>query len=131
MKPGIFNRIANELSDPQTLTRVIEAQTPVQHRGSANYVAPETSLQQSLASLWAEFLKVDAVGLEDNFFEIGGQSLLAMQIGFRINEQFSVEFPLEAFLTAPVLRAQAEMIELMLLEQASEGDLERLLGEIE
>lgn len=131
MKNGMFNRIATELNDPQKLTRAIEAQQTIRHRGTEKYVAPETLVQQLLAALWAEFLKLDAVGLDDNFFEIGGQSLMAMQIGFQIKDRFHVEFPLESFLTAPVLRAQAEQIQQMLLEQASEGELESLLEEIE
>ena len=131
MKSKIFNRIATELSDPQNLSRAIEARKPVQHRKKDGYIAPQTELQQSLAALWAEFLKVDPVGLDDNFFELGGHSLLAMQIGFQIRERFNVEFPLEAFLMAPVLKAQSEKIELRLIEQANEGELELLLGEIE
>jgi acyl carrier protein len=131
MKSRIFNRIATELSDSEKLSRAIEARKPVQHRNKDGYIAPQTALQESLASLWAEFLKVDFVGLEDNFFELGGHSLLAMQIGFQVRERFNVEFPLEAILMTPVLRAQAERIEEMLFEHANEGELEQLLGEIE
>jgi len=131
MKSRIFNRIATELSDSEKLSRAIDARKPVQHRNQDGYTAPQTELQQSLASLWAEFLKVDLVGLDDNFFELGGHSLLAMQIGFQIRERFNVDFPLEAFLMAPVLSSQAERIEQKLIEQANEGELERLLGEIE
>jgi acyl carrier protein len=131
MKSRIFNRIASELSDPTKLSRAIDARKPVQHRMPDRYNAPRTELQQALASLWAEFLKVDLVGLDDNFFELGGHSLLAMQIGFQIGERFSVDFPLEAFLMTPVLRAQAEKIEEMLFRQANENELERLLAEIE
>jgi acyl carrier protein len=131
MKSRIFNRIATELSDSEKLSRAIDARKPVQHRNKDGYIAPQSELQQSLASLWAEFLKVDLVGLDDNFFELGGHSLLAMQIGFQIRERFSVEFPLEAFLMNPVLRDQSESIEQRLIEQANEGELERLLGEIE
>ncbi len=131
MKPGMFNRIAAELSDSEKLAQAIDAQKPVQHRNKDGYIAPETELQESLASLWAEFLKVDLVGLEDNFFELGGHSLLAMQIGFQMRERFNVEFPLEAFLMTPVLRSQADKIEEMLFRQAQEGELERLLAEIE
>ena len=94
MKSGLFNRIANELSDSEKLSRAIDARKPVQHRNKDGYIAPQTELQQSLASLWAEFLKVDFVGLDDNFFELGGHSLMAMQIGFQIRERFNVEFPL-------------------------------------
>jgi acyl carrier protein len=131
VKSKLFNRIATELCDSDKLSRAIEAQKPVQHRKRDGYVAPQTELQQSLASLWAEFLKADFVGLDDNFFEMGGHSLLAMEIAFQIRETFSVEFPLEAFLMTPVLRAQSARIEEMLFKQANEGELEQLLGEIE
>lgn len=131
MKSGIFNRIANELSHPEKLARAIEALKPVQTRKKEGYIAPQTELQQSLASLWAEFLKVDVVGLEDNFFELGGDSLLAMRISFQVRERFNVEFALGTFLMTPVLRAQSERIEEMLFQQADEGELEGLLEEIE
>jgi acyl carrier protein len=131
MKSRVFNRIAVELSDTEALSRAIAAHKPVQHRSKDGYVAPETELQHSLASLWAELLKVDMVGLEDNFFELGGDSLLAMQISFQIHERFRVEFPLEAFVMTPVLEKQAEKIEEMLFQQANEAMLEQLLEEIE
>jgi acyl carrier protein len=131
MKSKLFNRIATELCDSGKLSQAIEAQKPVQRRNKGGYIAPQTELQRSLASLWAEFLKIDAVGLDDNFFELCGHSLLAMQIGFQVREKFTVEFSLEAFLMAPVLRAQSERIEEMLFRQANEGELELLLGEIE
>jgi acyl carrier protein len=131
MKSRLFKRIANELSDSEKLSRAIAAQKPVQQRSKEGYVPPQTELQQSLASLWAEFLNVDCVGLDDNFFELGGHSLLAMQIGFQIREKFAVEFSLEAFLMTPVLRAQSEKIEKMVFEKANERELEKLLEEIE
>jgi acyl carrier protein len=131
MNSRVFKRIAAELSDTDALSRAIANHKPVQHRSKDGYVAPETELQRSLASLWAEILKVDRVGLEDNFFELGGDSLLAMQISFQIHERFGVEFPLEAFVMTPVLKRQAEKIEEMLFQQANEGILEQLLEEME
>jgi acyl carrier protein len=131
MKSKLFHRIATELCDSEKLSRAIAARKPVQRRNQDGYIAPQTELQKSLASLWAEFLKIDQVGLEDNFFELGGHSLLAMQIGFQMREKFTVEFSLEAFLMTPVLRAQSEKIEELLFRQANEGELELLLGEIE
>ena len=131
MKSRLFNRIATELSDSDKLSRAIEAHKPIRSRSRVGYVAPQTELQKALASLWAEFLKVDSVGLDDNFFELGGHSLLAMQIGFQVRDKFTVEFPLEAFVMTPVLRAQSERIEEMLLQQANEGELMRLLADRE
>ena len=131
MKSNLFHRIASELCDSDKLSQAIEARKPVRRRNKHGYIAPQTELQKSLASLWAEFLKVDDVGLDDNFFELGGHSLLAMQLGFQVKEKFAVEFSLEAFLMTPVLRDQSEKIEEMLFRQANEGELELLLGEIE
>src|SRR6266436_4049169 len=131
MKSRLFNRIATELSDSDKLSRAIEAYKPIRSRSREGYVAPQTELQKAMASLWAEFLKVDSVGRDDNFFELGGHSLLAMQIGFQVRDKFTVELPLEAFVMTPVLRAQCERIEEMLLQQANEGELERLLADRE
>lgn len=131
MKSRLFNRIATELCDSGKLSQAIEERKPVRRRNTDGYIAPQTELQKSLASLWAESLKIDLVGLDDNFFDLGGHSLLAMQIGFQVREKFTVEFSLEAFLMTPVLRAQSERIEEMLFRQAHEGELELLLGEIE
>lgn len=131
MNSKVFNRIATELSDTNALSRAIAKHKPVQRRSQDGYVAPETELQQSLASLWAEFLKIDQIGLEDNFFELGGDSLIAMQITFQIHERFHVEFPLEVFVMTPVLKQEAEKIEEMLFQQANEGILEQLLDEMD
>lgn len=45
-----------------------------------NYVAPETAIEQQLAAIWSEVLNFDPVGMRDNFFEIGGDSILSIQI---------------------------------------------------
>ncbi len=91
------------------------------------FVAPRTELEQALAGMWQQVLGVQSAGLDDNFFELGGHSLSAMQIGFQIRERLNVEFPLGAFLTTPVLRAQAEKIEEMLFKHSTEGELELAL----
>jgi acyl carrier protein len=108
------------------------ASSVIQRRTATGYVAPQTSLQESLAALWAEILKVDAVSLHDNFFELGGHSLMAMQLAFKIEETFHVDFPLESFLRTPTLAVQAERLQQLLLEQAGDADyLEQLIDEIE
>src|SRR5207247_11396817 len=44
------------------------------------YLAPRTSAEESLASIWGEGLKLERVGADDNYFEIGGDSILAIQV---------------------------------------------------
>ncbi|MFE3384783.1 condensation domain-containing protein [Streptomyces anulatus] len=55
------------------------------------YVAPRTSFEERIASVWAELLDVDAVGVHDNFFDLGGQSLPAVRLAARLREMFGVD----------------------------------------
>ena len=128
----ILKRIAVELYDSSKVSRAIAASSVIRTRPAASYLAPQTSLQELLASLWAEILKVDAVSIHDNFFELGGHSLMAMQLAFKIEETFNVDFPLESFLRTPALAAQADLLQELLLNQAGDPDyLEQLIDELE
>jgi amino acid adenylation domain-containing protein len=75
------------------------------------YVAPRTPIEMALATLWGEVLKVDSVGIHDNFFERGGHSLLAMQLLVKVREQFGVELPLPRLIQTPTIAAMSETIE--------------------
>eukprot|EP01036_Dinobryon_divergens_P040922 gene40922-54185_t len=57
---------------------------PAESTARARYVAPRNETEQVLAGLWGELLDIGQVGVEDNFFEIGGHSLLALQMFARI-----------------------------------------------
>ena len=127
----LLKRIAVELCDSAGISRAIAAAATIRHRAAVGYVAPQDPLQESLASLWAEMLKVNIVGIHDNFFELGGHSLLAMRLAFKIQEEFNVEFPLEIFLQTPVLAPQAERLQELLLGEADSEDLARILDEME
>ena len=58
------------------------------------YVAPRTADEELLAWIWAAALEVEKVGIHDNFFKLGGHSMLAAQVRSQICEIFSVEMPL-------------------------------------
>jgi amino acid adenylation domain-containing protein/FkbM family methyltransferase len=67
------------------------------HDGSelaASYVAPRNEVEQALAEIWANVLRLERVGIHDNFFALGGHSLLATQVISRIRERLHVELPL-------------------------------------
>lgn len=67
------------------------------------YVAPRTGTERYLAEIWAQVLQVDQVGVRDNFFEIGGHSLLAMQVMVRMRATFSVTLPMSALFELPTV----------------------------
>ncbi|MBN2524267.1 MAG: amino acid adenylation domain-containing protein [Bacteroidales bacterium] len=67
-------------------------------------------IQSKLKTLWQEFLGTDNIGIRDNFFEMGGHSLLALQILSRVKEIFSIEISLKAFLSDPTIKYVEKII---------------------
>ena len=61
---------------------------PLQSSQPRQQIAPRTPAEEQLAAIWAEILGTDAISVDSNFFEIGGHSLLAMQVTHRIEQQF-------------------------------------------
>ncbi len=58
---------------------------------NANFVAPRTPVEETLAGIWCETLGVSQVGVESNFFDLGGHSLLATRVISQIREKFGIE----------------------------------------
>jgi acyl carrier protein len=59
------------------------------------YVAPRNEIEQKVAGIWQQLLGIDAVGVEDNFFQLGGQSLVAIQVVARINDLYQIDLPVD------------------------------------
>ena len=73
--------------------------------------APRTPVQELLATIWSDILKVRRIGPEDDFFALGGHSLTATRLASRIRDAFGVEMPLREIFEAPTLAEMAERIE--------------------
>ncbi|MEH1781198.1 MAG: amino acid adenylation domain-containing protein [Nostoc sp.] len=76
-----------------------------------NFVAPTTATEKTLAAIWAEVLGMQQIGINDNFFTLGGHSLIATQIISRIREAFEIEVPLRHLFEAPTIASLTEVIE--------------------
>jgi acyl carrier protein len=74
------------------------------------FVAPRTDTESRLARLWSDVLKVEVIGIYDNFFDLGGHSLLATQVMARIRETFNVNLPLRYFFEQPTVAGLAEFL---------------------
>ena len=89
--------------------RALPAPDLVQHR-KGEYVAPETELQRVVARVWADLLGVERVGVDDNFFDIGGHSLLAVQAVRAVERQTGHACSLPDLFTAPTVRALSALL---------------------
>lgn len=81
------------------------------------FAPPEGELEQDLAALWQEMLGITAVGVDDNLFELGGDSLLAIQILARARKAYAVDLHPAAFFKAPTIRDLALLVETRLIEE--------------
>ncbi|HKQ08678.1 MAG TPA: amino acid adenylation domain-containing protein [Blastocatellia bacterium] len=70
----------------------------------------QSPIEEQLASLWSEIMRLKRVGRHDNFFEIGGHSLAAMQLVAKVRERFSVELNIRHIFEAPTLCGLADLI---------------------
>ncbi|WP_326820141.1 non-ribosomal peptide synthetase [Streptosporangium sp. NBC_01756] len=94
------------------------------------YVAPRTAAEELVAEVFAALLGVEKIGVDDDFFELGGNSLLAIRAIARIRGQIEVDIPVRGLFSYATVADLAAEIERRLtedLDQLSDEDVERLL----
>ncbi|RJG35738.1 phosphopantetheine-binding protein, partial [Motilimonas pumila] len=75
------------------------------------YVAPRSETEKVLCEIWQEVLGVERVGVTDNFFQLGGHSLLVVKLVTLVDETFDVPIPAKAMFETPIVEMMAELIE--------------------
>lgn len=159
------HRLDAAVEAPHSLSDVVgeldglsRTRNPAEHPRPAlgtPYVAPQSEAEERLAALWEELLGVLPIGVRDNFFQLGGHSLLGLQLVSRIHSSFGVELPLRTLFEAPTVEELAAALEtagdrpasrlvpelrdllpadplemLKRLDQLSEDDMDELLSEM-
>jgi len=76
----------------------------------APFVGPRNAIEEVLCEIFAEVLRVDRVGINDNFFDLGGHSLLATQLVSRVRKDFQPDLPLRKIFEAPTVAALAALL---------------------
>ena len=92
----------------RTALRAIDRQETT--AGDAS-VAPRHATEKALADIWIDLLKVENVGVTDNFFDLGGYSLLAGQVLARVANAFGVSLPIKAVFEAPTIEELARRVD--------------------
>jgi amino acid adenylation domain-containing protein len=90
------------------------------------FVAPETEMEHAVTEIWKGVLRFDEIGVYDDFFRLGGQSILAAQVMQRINQRFRVNLPVRLIFDKPTVANLAVLVEEALIERLeAEPELER------
>jgi amino acid adenylation domain-containing protein len=90
--------------------RVLPEPSTVRPPLDVPFVTPRDSIEQSVAELCSQILRVSSIGVHDNLFDLGGNSLMAMQIIARVMKTFRVNVPLKHFYESPTIAALSGMI---------------------
>jgi acyl carrier protein len=104
---------------------------PAARESGSGYVAPRTPIEQELAGIWKDLLEVERVGIHDNFFDLGGHSLLVTQVVSRVRERFQIDLPLAAVFETSTIAELAVVVVQRQVEGMDPEALAALLGELE
>jgi acyl carrier protein len=94
-------------------------------------VAPRSGVEAALVEIWQQVLGVQRVGVHDNFFDLGGHSLLVTQVVARIRDKFNVQLPVMKFFQEPTIAGMALAILQKQGEVAQSDNLAQLLDVLE
>ena len=95
------------------------------------FVGPRTPLEESLAKIWGDVLSRSPIGVRDNFFRLGGHSLLGARVISRVRDEWHVNLYLDALFRAPTVAEMAILITERRAEQGPKNDLSEILTELE
>ena len=106
---------ANGKVDTQALAALAATQDPDAPRADEAFAAPRSETEKTLAGLWDELLKAGPIGIHDDFFDLGGQSMMAIQLVAHIRDAFGVDVALRNLFERPTIAALADLVDAMVL----------------
>ncbi|MEO5725291.1 MAG: thioesterase domain-containing protein, partial [Ilumatobacteraceae bacterium] len=77
---------------------------------ASKYSAPQTPIEREIAEMWSGLLGVETVGRDDDFFELGGQSLIAVRLFTRLRRRYNIDLPLATLFEAPTVAQCAAVV---------------------
>ncbi len=111
-KLGLLNLVATQLCTVDKIAHAVEAARVIQARVTEEYTAARSPEEEFLADVWSQLLRVERPSIHDNFFSLGGHSLMAAQVIARVRQTLGVELPLRSMFEAPTIARFVELIEI-------------------
>ncbi len=95
------------------------------------YIEPDGEMEIQMAQIWAELLGLEQVGSQDNFLELGGNSLIGTQLISRVRQAFQVNLPISILFDAPTPESLAVAVEMTIIDQLDSLSETELMEETE
>ncbi|WP_424184825.1 beta-ketoacyl synthase N-terminal-like domain-containing protein [Actinokineospora sp. G85] len=83
------------------------------------YLAPRDEVERRVVAIWRDLLRYREIGVDDNFFALGGDSLLAADVVAELRDGFGLDLPMERVMAAPTPAEQAELVRALLVERVA------------
>jgi hypothetical protein len=96
-----------------------------------DYEPPQGFVEESIARIWCELLRIEKIGRHENFLEVGGHSLLVVQVVTRVGEELAVRLQIRDVFRAPTVAELAETIFSRQLEEFDLDDVRRISRELD
>jgi hypothetical protein len=90
--------------------KALKLQTARCAEPGADYIAPQSQTEQAIARMWCDLLRVEKVGVNDNFFDLGGHSLLVVQAQARLRAELGVSVPVVRLFQYPTVARLASFL---------------------
>jgi acyl carrier protein len=116
---------------PQPVAAEPEAAVPSRGHLKSSYAAPRNAMESALVEIWQQGLGFAPIGVHDDFFQLGGHSVLAIQMISRIRETFELDLPLDLLFEANTVASLADLLVRRLTDQVDGSDLATALAELE
>ncbi|MEW4924164.1 amino acid adenylation domain-containing protein [Algibacter sp. 2305UL17-15] len=122
MVPSVFKHLEempltkNGKTDKKTLRSLTVDQLEME----VSYVAPRNEIEELVEGIWKEVLRMEKIGVHDNFIALGGHSLAAIRVTSRINEELGMNIPLNKVFNLPTIETYANHIEQTMIELLEE-----------
>jgi aryl carrier-like protein len=90
--------------------RALPAPVTARQEEDERYIAPQTELEHSVVAIWREVLGAERIGVHDNFFDLGGHSLLIVRVHNKLRETLHREIPIVELFRHPTITALSEYL---------------------
>jgi phthiocerol/phenolphthiocerol synthesis type-I polyketide synthase E len=128
--PSVPPKLALEEWGAARIDTESSSSLPIQ-RARRQSLRPRNALEEQIVELWRQVLGIEEVDIQESFLELGGNSLMAVQLISRVRDVFGVDLPVGEFLRSPTITAMAEAVALGQAQLGKISGVEDLLSEIE